>query len=227
MAAARVCYLWGWSVVAASLGPLLLEGLAPDPGGDNVAVRVHGHHPGEVAFLSPAAETVGPGGFATADDLTTWWEGRLLAGHFDGLHAAVARRWRLGRRGLRGDLATDVSGVARVVGDLTGDVAGAARAARDLLERRGSGLRGLGVVTVAGDGERQAVVYERATCCLIVKAVPGAYCSNCPLLGPAEREQALRERGGPDLSVRRSAQPVHCLMPSVSSAAWRSAAAIA
>ncbi len=196
VAAARVCYLWGWSVVAASLGPLLLEKLAPDPAGPNVAVRAHGHHPGEVSFLSRVAGTVGAGGFTTADDLAAWWEGRLLGDNLDELHAAVGRRWRLGRRGLRGDLATDVAGVARVVGDLTGDVAGAARAARDLLERRGSRLRGLGVVTVVGDDRRRAVVYERATCCLYVKAVPGAICSNCPLLAPAERAAALRARIG-------------------------------
>ncbi len=116
-----------------------------------------------------------------------WWEDRVLAGNLDVLHAAVASRWRLGRRGLRGDLATDVSGVARVVGDLTGDPEAAARAARSFLDRPDSRLRGLGVVVVAGDADRRAVVYERNTCCLIVKAVPGAYCTNCPLIDSGQR----------------------------------------
>ncbi len=191
VAAQRFCYLWGWSVVAATLGPLLLEGVAPDPGGENVAVRVHGHHPGEVALLSAAVGPPGPG-----PDRAAWWEDRVLGGNLDALHAAVAARWRLGRRGLRGDLATDVSGVARVVGDLTGDAEDAARAARELLDRPSSRLRGLGVVAVAGDADRRAVVYERNTCCLIVKAVPGAFCTNCPLLDPDAREQALQARIG-------------------------------
>ena len=135
-------------------------------GGASVAVRVHGHHPGEVAFLSSGAGRVRPDGFATADDLVAWGEARLLDGHLDDLHVAVGRRWRLGRRGLRGDLATDVAGMARVVGDLTGDAESAARSVRGVLDRRGSRLRVLGAVTVAGDGRRRAVVYERATCCL-------------------------------------------------------------
>jgi len=191
VAAQRFCYLWGWSVAAASLGPLLLDDVAPDPGGENVAVRVHGHHPGEVAFRTAA---VAPHG--TTPERAAWWEDRVLAGNLDLLHAAAAGRWRLGRRGLRGDLATDVAGVARVVGGLTGDPEAAADSARQFLDRPNSRLRGLGVVGLAGEADRRTVVYQRNTCCLIVKAVPGAYCTNCPLLAAEAREQALQARAG-------------------------------
>ena len=194
VAAQRFCYLWGWSVVAATLGPQLLEDVAPDPSGENVAVRVHGHHPGEVALLTAAVAPTGPG----PSNRMAWWEDRILAGHLDVLHAAVAARWRLGRRGLRGDLATDVSGVARVVGALTGDPEAAARAARSALDRPSSRLRGLGVVGVVGDTAHRAVVYARNTCCLIVKAVPGAYCTNCPLLDPGARDRRSTPAPAPE-----------------------------
>ncbi len=185
VAAQRFCYLWGWSVAAASLGLAFLEGVTPDPAGDNIAVRVDGHHPGDVTFLT---SRTGP-----AD--ARWWEERVLGAHLDPLHAAVGRRWRLGRRGLLGDLATDVSGVARVVGDLTGDPPAALSTADDYLDRTRSQLRGLGVLSVAGDDTRR-VVYRRSTCCLYLKVVPGAICSNCPLLGTVPRDQALRNRAG-------------------------------
>ncbi len=86
--------------------------------------------------------------------------------------------------------------MARVVGDVTGDPAGAAQAARQYLDRPRSRLRGLGTLGVAGDDTRRAVVYERTTCCLYVKVVPEAICSNCPLLPAGAREDALHARAG-------------------------------
>lgn len=219
-AAADFVYLYAWRLLAPALGAYLLEGQIFDLSAKNLRLSLHSGFP--LAFglirtapLSPPvlplaiarpeeetgkvftpATSKGDTGsdFAGEEAAFSFLVSLLWDAHLAPLIEAVSSHFKVGRRILRGNVATDLVGACRLVGQISDAPAQAATTARRLLAHPGWPLQGLGEVLLMEAGAEKAVMFERSTCCLLQKLDPEAICSNCSLLDPTERRTRMHAR---------------------------------
>jgi hypothetical protein len=200
------------AVVGPTVSSLVLDGRCPDPGVDNVAVKVEpdgsvsrtgvrGH---VVAVLSRDAAASDLHSLVLADEaaLHAWWARRVAATLLP-LLAAVRARAPFGLPALWGSVSDEVSGCAIWIGQLAGrEQHESWRYAQRLLDALAPYApvrltRARPFPVAHRRGERLFQV--RGTCCLSYRSaeVDGPegdrYCSTCPLRDDGSRCQLLRD----------------------------------
>lgn len=201
-------------LVSRTVAALVLERRCPDP--DARAVHVHRTEAeidriaftGDAAMLHSDPWAGGPGPtFGNVAELRDWWAAGIVA-TVEPLLATVHERFRFGRRGLWGSVATRVGGtVAAIARDPEAGGAASWREAELLLDALAAhapaGIVRPTPLLIAWSGG-PSLYSVKATCCLKYRVKPEAdmatgkgYCSTCPLVAePCMQANLARKLDG-------------------------------